>query len=628
MRKRIITPTKQQGMLKQEKELREEADPAEDDDPENFPSTYGLNKHKRKSICPTSYTMRKRLNVFAVVSVFVFAGYIASYGVESLGGAGTFLGKQQSVRPDPAIALQATKGMTSMVAAGRRLAVTTWNIAAINNNPFEYWMTVEGNPNYEKVMIDVENFLEDPGDKDVLVSSIFTEEMFSQLDKRITETAGWKSVKSFWDSDFKDRKIISGFMKDHALGSKRLASMPDRVTNTINVHGKPEPVCRPTVINMYSGDLSSQQVWWGAWESFMFDESVAIKKGSEVKNMIPYQMLSEIKKSKYPAITEEEEAVSLPLQTMCGAIFDAILVHMMNTVSEPTVWQPLRKSLVEALNTKKTSQTLSILDTSYGDSDIITLQEVSGALVQVAQAGPLGKKFFVVTPDSMSATRDQNSVILLNKKTFPSGPTKEISELVKGAFPDGVKVPVAAGDILAITTETLDGIPMVIASFHGDTDGLATKPVLDALTKVMNSDEKLVRHRLVFGLDANTYENPKPGKQQEVLDFGKCYVSHGLTSCWGDVPNPQNYTTFNARTYLQPQLNKACKSTNKRKCGDVNPKDFILFPKKDFEVVETWKDNTGVKSYMEDTPFPTIEFPSDHGILATILKPLDPSTSS
>lgn len=122
-------------------------------------------------------------------------------------------------------------------------------------------------------------------------------------------------------------------------------------------------------------------------------------------------------------------------------------------------------------------------------------------------------------------------------------------------------------------------------------------------------------------MDANTYENAKPGKQQDVLDFGLDYVSHGLTSCWGDVPDPSNYTTFNARTYLQPQLNKACKSDEKRKNGDVNPKDFILFDKKSFSVVKTWKDNTGTKEYVEDMAFPTLQFPSDHGILATIIEP-------
>ena len=54
-------------------------------------------------------------------------------------------------------------------------------------------------------------------------------------------------------------------------------------------------------------------------------------------------MLQKIKKSKYPAISAEEEAVSIPLQTLCQAIFDAILVHIVNTVSAGGKWQQLQQ---------------------------------------------------------------------------------------------------------------------------------------------------------------------------------------------------------------------------------------------------------------------------------------------
>jgi hypothetical protein len=99
----------------------------------------------------------------------------------------------------------------------------------------------------------------------------------------------------------------------------------------------------------------------------------------------------------------------------------------------------------------------------------------------------------------------------------------------------------------------------------------------------------------------------------------------GLTSCWGDKPERDNFTTHNARTYLQPQLNKASKRDEIMTKGDVNPKDFILFAKdKDsasalVRVVETNKDNTGRREYVEDMVFPTLEFPSDHGVLETVL---------
>eukprot|EP00979_Chaetoceros_neogracilis_P014162 scaffold4475_cov277-Chaetoceros_neogracile.AAC.10 len=465
----------------------------------------------------------------------------------------------------------------------------------------------------------IEQFIESPGADDIPVNKVFTEDMFSALESRMN-AVGWPNVRSYWENDFQNRAIISGFMKDGELGSKRLASMPDRITNTINVAGSDEPICRPTVINMYGGDLSTTTKWWGEWEKFMFDDALTIKTrdGEMIKK--PFEMLQGIKKAKYPAITEQEEADSLPLQTMCGAIFDAILVHMMNTVSDPTVWQPLKKTMVESLNKKKVPHTLEILKKVYGNSDIITLQEVSSSFIDQAKHGALGKSFWIVAPSDMDPVRDQNSVVFLNKKTFPEGVIQEITDRVIASFPAGVDVPVAKGDINAITTVDKDGIAYVIASFHGDTNGLATIPVNDAIMKTIDTNSDLMNHKLIFGLDANTYENAKPGKQQDVLEWGNSYVSRGQTSCWGDVPQPGNYTTFNARTYLQPQLNKACKSTEKREKGDVNPKDFIVFRKQDFAVVSTWKDNTGDRTYIEDMAFPTLNFPSDHGILATVLE--------
>ena len=496
--------------------------------------------------------------------------------------------------------------------ASRRLQISTWNIAAINNNPFEYWITY--NDAYERLMLNVEEFLENPGERDVIVPQVFSEQMFQDLSQRMT-AVGWPSVASYWENDYSKRTIVNGFLKDGGLGKKRLASMPDRITNTIFTSDG-TAVFRPTVINMYEEDLSNQDMWWGKWSKFMFDTDLSIKGKEGVQNLKPYAMLKPIKKDKYPAIGEQEEKDSLPLQTLCGAIFDAILVHMMNTVSTPDVWQPLKHEMVLALNKQKVPNTLKILQTQYTDSNIITLQEVSSSFIDMAREGPIGQRYHVLAPSNMDSTRDQNSVILLDRTTFPHGIGEEIT--AKVTFPKDAKVPVAPGDLLAVTATTVDGLPLVIASFHGDTNGLATKPVLDAVVQAMQRDG-LGDHQLVFGMDANTYEHAKPGEQQDVLDFATRYRHHGLTSCWGDTPNPSNYTTYNARTYLQPQLNKACKQSEKRANGDVNPKDFILFPKSSFTVEKTWKDNTGTRAYTEDMAFPTLQFPSDHGILSTVV---------
>ena len=162
----------------------------------------------------------------------------------------------------------------------------------------------------------------------------------------------------------------------------------------------------------------------------------------------------------------------------------------------------------------------------------------------------------------------------------------------------------------------MQGRSYLLASFHGDTNGLATLPVLAAVHALA---QRMPSHRLVFGLDANTYEHGS-GSKQSVVEFGQDFVSKGYSSCWGDAPDPSNHTTYNARTFLQPQLQKAARSTEKASRGDKNPKDFILFPRAAYRVVATTKDNTGRRQYTEGMVFPTLQFPSDHGLVATVLR--------
>ena len=49
-------------------------------------------------------------------------------------------------------------------------------------------------------------------------------------------------------------------------------------------------------------------------------------------------MIVPLRRSKYPSVTEEEEHMSLPLQLLSLAIFDSILVYLMNSIA-PTTWQ-------------------------------------------------------------------------------------------------------------------------------------------------------------------------------------------------------------------------------------------------------------------------------------------------
>ena len=51
------------------------------------------------------------------------------------------------------------------------LRVATWNVAAVNNNPFEYWIT-HPDPEYDRLMEAVQQFIDAPGAADVRVGEI------------------------------------------------------------------------------------------------------------------------------------------------------------------------------------------------------------------------------------------------------------------------------------------------------------------------------------------------------------------------------------------------------------------------------------------------------------------------
>jgi len=63
----------------------------------------------------------------------------------------------------------------------------------------------------------------------------------------------------------------------------------------------------------------------------------------------------------------------------------------------------------------------------------------------------------------------------------------------------------------------------LLASFHGDTNGLATLPVLAAVHSLAQS---MKDHMLIFGLDANTHTVGSASKQS-VGAFASAFVADG-----------------------------------------------------------------------------------------------------
>lgn len=512
------------------------------------------------------------------------------------------------------------------------ISVATWNVAAVNNNPFEYWLAHD-DPCYVNLMVAIETCLSSPSPSwDVPVREIFTEGMFQELKALMLEhdIAGVEEVEeSMWREDLQKRRVVSEFIKDKSLGSKRLISMPDRITNTVQVvtraasEYKPPPACRPTVINNYLGDLSTLEVWWDSWKRFMFCQPLAVRSHQGISVRLPCHMLEPIPRSKYPALSEKEERLAIPLQILCQAIFDAVLVHLMHHCSPDGTWQVVKSQIGDHLYRCKAQRTMEILETKYSTVDVVFLQEVASNFCDFFQRSALAQSFTCVLPRSMDGKRDQNSLLLLSTQFFEPQ-IQDVTSVIEESMEDGVRL--VSSDLVAVLAKGRDQRSYLLASFHGDTAGRMTLPLLRAL--VSAAAQRYPRHILIVGMDANSYD---PAKDEQ-LPFTRLIAevkTLGLTTCWGEDPDRMSCrTTCCARTSLQPQLNKAISYKDCVSQSDRNPKDLITFNRQQLRLLSPQevgqpnplKDNTGQLHYEESMNFPTFDFPSDHAIVAALLQ--------
>eukprot|EP00039_Didymoeca_costata_P033656 m.43465 g.43465 ORF g.43465 m.43465 type:complete len:585 (+) comp9977_c0_seq3:92-1846(+) len=502
------------------------------------------------------------------------------------------------------------------------ICTVSWNIAGINRNPLEFWMHTP-DKDYNKLMDAVELFINDPKEKDILVGEMFTQAMYDKLHEKMSKIDAWKGSLEFvtkvWEEDFSKRKIVSSFLLDSLLGDKRLMSMPDRVTNTIET---PEgTLYRPTIINNYDKPMPNLEDWFAKWIEFMFDRDVRDKKnGSSVK---VYSKFKAISKAKYPKIEEDEAKHSLPLQALALAIFDAVMVHMMQTVGKG-FWFEVKTKAYETLNQGKVSLIFKIMESKYSNCHAFFLQEATKDFCAQFTQSSLNSKYFLVKPSSFDGERNQNSVAILSKTFFDESSCIELDQgLMKTS-----KEKLASGDLLLFSIAKKGTQQRyLLSSFHGDTGGMSSLPVIDDLSAISDQDE-YAEHICIYAMDANCYADKKADRLH-VADFAKHFGQRNLCSSF-DSMGPGNFprSTMNARTFCQPQLNKAVTKKNMQgglsKHIDANPKDFILHKtatrNSKLSVVKACIDNTGdgpqdISSYDPSIWMPGAGFPSDHAIL-------------
>lgn len=360
----------------------------------------------------------------------------------------------------------------------------------------------------------------------------------------------------------------------------------------------------------------------------MFQDPLTVRTRLGAAVQRPVDMLEPIPRAKYPAVTAEEERLAIPLQILCQAIFDAVIVHFMNQLSPGGSWQVVKSKICDALYRRKHLMTMEILYKRYSDVQVICLQEVAAVFQDTFQDSALAKTHELILPMKLDGKRDQNSLVLLRRDCFSSFSVKEVTALVATYMQSDLKL--ADGDLIAIeATNVKDGTVYLIVSFHGDTNGLLTIPMVRAVDQAVK--QHFSRHVVILALDANVYEQEHKGRTS-YQQFVQEATPLGFTTCWGDSPNVSLIrTTCSARTSLQPQLNKAVRHGDKIQMADKNPKDLIMFYKNQVQMVPAnemgrgrqpnpVKDNTGCLWYREESIFPTLEFPSDHGIVGAALQ--------
>ncbi len=84
-------------------------------------------------------------------------------------------------------------------------------------------------------------------------------------------------------------------------------------------------------------------VWRTEWTRFMFLTKVQIFKAKkEDQSKCVYSLIEPIRRSKYPAITPDEEVMGAPLEILCLAILDSIFFHVGNRVVNSGEHQRIR----------------------------------------------------------------------------------------------------------------------------------------------------------------------------------------------------------------------------------------------------------------------------------------------
>jgi hypothetical protein len=485
--------------------------------------------------------------------------------------------------------------------AHERLRLVSWNMGSLDNSPFGHWRG-QGK-NVLALMTAAHAVLLDPA-RDVRVGEIFTDSMWVELREEM-RTLGWAGINetdALWRTELSHRPAYQGFVMGRSVAEKKLVAMADRYTNTLHTTDLREH-SRPSAVSCYSGNLSSVPQWWAAWRGFMFHNRLEVPRDGDespragIAKLVsrnsqtspgeaahgaaeaatrpppppaaaaerhvsvaqpPAARLYVMRSARYPKISAFEEAISVALQALSLALFDAALVHLLNSVRAD--WQQVQRQVCRAVLATRQDAGLRILNGSYASADAIFLQETAPAFPArlASSASTLARTHLALVPPPVPGRAEvQTAALLLRRRAFVVETVRDHTSTVLAALPSGLLDP---GDLLVAEANGIDGqarprrcipaatprrtsstagsppIPRhpdttsplhhvtptsppppaaqayLFACFHGEEHTNGAGAVLNALNKLADG---MPAHRLVLALDADTHVTGGPRRHRE-----------------------------------------------------------------------------------------------------------------
>jgi hypothetical protein len=507
--------------------------------------------------------------------------------------------------------------VVGVLVRGRSMKVVTWNMAGINNNPFEYWSSEEGS-RMQKIQQYMEEFVDGQGIGETLkIETIFPPENLSALleatRKANTQYISWKI----------DEKVFTyiGTLYDRLqnLTVNQLIKGPDDKTmacmNDTRRFSRPDSVTsnRPTVVNQAKFNPNS---WYKDWLTFMFTAR------SSSPGKTPQPPVLDVQNKKLKALQsaakseEKSEDISdegLWIGTLTDllmlGIFDATLILGMKKSGVPK-WMDCKMGSVEEAKKKKEEKLMQILD-GYEKADVIFLQEVSQSIMKILKEKTRETTFRVQTTDQNPESNQMTAVLIKHSLVIPYSlnllPTKKT---LLGTTAVEVKIKGGKGQ---------PDVKYVLASVHSKTeDAYKTVRALKNLA-LHNSSQ-----RIIIGIDSNA--NPENGQYTPGV-FNYQVTELQLHTGWTNTALKRSYTTYKQRSFIQSQVNKSCTSKETRNVNvgaqnDCCVKDFILWGNVGHNHFNP-RLEVSCELANTDTPYvwvgnqllPTESFPSDHVIV-------------